>query len=317
MANNKKTPQLEAPKKSVSAKAQNQKTSGVKRKSYEDSPENENKKTQKKVTSGSTKKERVQVFEESPRSKKLIHQIMPYLLMVLALFVIICFLLIDVFEGVSSENGVGVIGKGIRDVLCGLFGFGAFLVPIFMAILSVTWSAAVEKNCLLAKLFYAFASLVSVSTLIHVIYVSIGTPFGLGTKIDVFYKSGVTLDSGGVIGGFLGELLRTGVGLWGSVLVTLLVASLFLIFLLGLTPSYVFTLIKYRMKIRRERREAENAERRAEQERMREEEIRMREEERRLHKEALAREKEEKRAEAARKKEEAARQKEEKKRYYE
>ena len=75
--------QLQAPaKKSTSTK----KTTGAKVKSREDAPENTNKKETskndtKKISAKSEKKERVQVFEENPRSKKMIHQIMPYLLM--------------------------------------------------------------------------------------------------------------------------------------------------------------------------------------------------------------------------------------------
>ena len=86
MANNKKTPKLSAPK------AQASKNAGLKQKAHEESPKKGKKNQQKRVDSGKTKKERVEVFEESARSKKLIHQIMPYLLMVVALFVVLCFL---------------------------------------------------------------------------------------------------------------------------------------------------------------------------------------------------------------------------------
>ena len=138
MEKNKKKPQIEAPKKTAVKKTQTSKRpAGAKQKTHEEAPNN-SKKSTKKLNAPSTKKERVQVFEENPRSKKLIHQMMPYLLMILAVFVFICFLLIDVFEGISSENGVGIVGKWIRDQLCGLFGFGAFFVPILLAILAVT-----------------------------------------------------------------------------------------------------------------------------------------------------------------------------------
>ncbi len=306
MEKKKKIPELEAPKKTAVKKTQNtKKTVGAKQKTHEEAPE-KNKKSTKKLNASNEKKERVQVFEESPRAKKLIHQIMPYTLMILAVFVVICFLLIDVFEGVSSENGVGIVGKGIRDLLCGLFGFGAFFVPLFLAILSITWGYAVEKNCLLAKIFYALAAVVSVSALMHVIYVTVGEPYGITAGFSTFYQSGVALKSGGVVGGFLGEVLRMGVGLWGSVICTVALAVFFVIFLLGLTPGYVVTLIRYRVKIRREQRAAQNAEKRAEEELAKEEERQAREEERKRRKEEQEREKKERLAEAARKREEEA-----------
>ena len=306
MEKKKKALELEAPKKTAVKKTQNaKKTVGAKQKTHEEAPE-KNKKSTKKLNASNEKKERVQVFEESPRAKKLIHQIMPYTLMIVAVFVVICFLLIDVFEGVSSENGVGIVGKGIRDLLCGLFGFGAFFVPLFLAILSITWGYAVEKNCLLAKIFYALAAVVSVSALMHVIYVTVGEPYGITAGFSRFYQSGVALKSGGMVGGFVGEVLRTGVGLWGSVICTVALAIFFVIFLLGFTPGYVVTLVRYRVKIRREQRAAQNAERRAAEELAKEEERQAREEERKRRKEEQEREKKERLAEVARKREEEA-----------
>ena len=306
MEKKKKTPELEAPKKTAVKKTQSaKKSTGAKQKTHEEAPE-KNKKSTKKLNASNEKKERVQVFEESRRSKKLIHQIMPYTLGILAVFVVICFLLIDVFEGISSENGVGILGKGIRDLLCGLFGFGAFFVPIFLFILSLTWGYAVEKNCLLAKIFYALAAVVSVSTLMHVIYVTVREPYGITAGVSTFYQSGIALASGGAVGGFLGEVMRMGVGLWGSVICTVALAVFFVIFLLGLTPSYVATLIRYRVKIRREQRAAKNAEKQAEEELAKEEERQEREEERKRRKEAQEREKKERLAEAALKKEREA-----------
>ncbi len=305
MANNKKTPKLNAPQ------TQSPKNGGAKQKAHEESPKNGKKNQQKRVDSGKAKKERVEVFEESARSKKLIHQIMPYLLMVAALFVVLCFLLIDLFEVVSYENSVGVVGKGIRDVLCGLFGFSAFLVPIFLAVLGLTWSAAVQKNCLLAKHFYALVSLASVAALIHCIYASATEPLGLGAGLAAFYGKGVALEGGGVIGGYLGELLYKGIGIWGSILVTVILSVVFFIFLLGLTPKYVFTLIRYRIKIFRERVAAAKAEKLANEERVREEKKRERDEELKIKRAEEARRKEE---EAIARAEEEARRKEEEER---
>ena len=136
------------------AASSSKKSSSARVKSREDAPEtpkSDKGKETKKISSKNEKKEPVRVFEQNERSKKLIHQIMPYLLMFLSVFIIICFVLTKIFTGVSEERGVGVVGKAISDVLCGLFGFGAFFVPILLGFVSVQWSRAVEKNCLLAK----------------------------------------------------------------------------------------------------------------------------------------------------------------------
>ena len=273
-------------------------------------------KSRKKSAEKDTKKEKKR---EKP---SLLNVIMPYVLMILALFVVACFLFIDIFSGVSAENGVGVVGKAIRDFLCGMFGFGAFFVPVVLAILAVTWSKSVEKRCTMARVFYGIVSLVSMSTFIHVLACR---AFKLNTEIGVFYKSGVNLDSGGVIGGYIGELCRTGLGLVGSVIVTVMLAVIFTIFLLGITPGYVMTLIKYKMKAARERKAAEREERRLlEEEEDREKELERIEAEKQKKREAeeekaaLARQKaeeaERKKVEKQREKEEKQREKEEKQR---
>ena len=116
--------------------------------------------------SSNTKKEPVNVFEESERGRKLVHHMMPYLLMILALFTVVCFLLIDVITGADAMKGVGSAGQWIRDLFCGLFGWGAFFVPVALALLSVGWRRAVEKNALLAKNLYAVLAVLMIATLL-------------------------------------------------------------------------------------------------------------------------------------------------------
>ena len=292
-------------KKTPSGTVGNKKTQKLK--NYDESSDTV--KSRKKSAEKDTKKEKKR---EKP---SLLNVIMPYVLMILALFVVACFLFIDIFSGVSAENGVGVVGKAIRDFLCGMFGFGAFFVPVVLAILAVVWSKSVEKRCTMARVFYGIVSLVSVSTFIHVVGCR---PFGLKRGVEFFYNSGIKLGSGGVIGGYIGELCRTGLGLVGSVIVTVMLAVIFTIFLLGITPGYVMTLIKYKMKAARERKAAEREERRLlEEEEDREKEFeridaeKQKKREAEEEKAALARQKAE---EAERKKTEKQREKEEKQR---
>ena len=232
----------------------------------EENAEKEKKQSAKKrttSTSGRTsgKKETVHAVEENPRNEKFIHQTMPYFLAVLAVFSVICFLLIDVFPGIKEEYGVGSVGRHVRNFFCGVFGFGAFFVPVILAILAFTWNRAVEKGNLLAKNLYALFSIISLSTLMHVIYATItkGTAdatvhLGFWQRVAAFYSTGIELRGGGVIGGFFGELCRLGLGLTGSVIIMVSLAFIFFVFLLGFTPSYVVTAARYRMKIAGEKR---------------------------------------------------------------
>ena len=63
------------------------------------------------------------------------------------------------FQRQFMQHGVGVVGIWMHNVLCGLFGPGAFFVPAVLAILGAGWRGAVEKNALLAKNLYAFSTI--------------------------------------------------------------------------------------------------------------------------------------------------------------
>ena len=277
--------------------------------------EGEKKQSAKKTTARSGKKETVHAVEENPKNERFIHQVMPYFLIVLAIFSVICFLLIDVFPGVKEEYGVGSLGRHVRNFFCGVFGFGAFFVPVILAILAFTWNRAVEKGNLLSKILYALFSTVSISTLMHVIYATItrnavGAAGTFGQRVSELYRAGIALHGGGVIGGSLGELCRYGLGLTGSVIVTVSFTFIFFVFLLGLTPSYVVTSVRYRVKIAAEKRaeaqaarreekaiEAEKAKKEKEERKLAEQRERaLREAEMEAERERLALEAEEKRA---------------------
>ena len=273
------------------------------------------KSSSKKTSARSGKKEPVHAVENHPKNESFLHQVMPYVLIVLALFMLICFLLIDVFPGVKEEYGVGSVGRHIRNFFCGVFGFGAFFVPIVLAVLAFAWNRAVEKGNLVAKILYALFAAISLSTLMHVIYATVthntvGTVGTLAQRMSELYRAGIRLHGGGVIGGALGELFRFGFGLTGSVIFTVAFTFIFCVFLLGFTPSYVITRVRYRMKIagekraeamaiRREERAAEAEEAKKEKEARKaaeQKERALREAELEAERERLALEAEEKRA---------------------
>lgn len=240
--------------------------------------------TGKKTSGGSSgssrqKKEPVNVFEESERSRRIVHQVMPYVLMVLAVFTVICFLLIDVFTEADATRGVGSVGQWIRDVFCGLFGVGAFFVPVALALLAVGWRRAAEKNALLAKNLYAFLSVLMLSAFLHAVLRINDGAWYFSDGLGVLWRLGVSLDGGGVIGGLLGELLKMS-GLAGAIIIGVTFTALFVILLCGVTPNYVITTIRYRYKIWREKR-AEQAQLRREERAEAEEEARIEREARR------------------------------------
>ncbi len=279
-------------KKSTNAKsAKNQytKTRNYEEEAYAEPSEEKEAPKRRKSTAGeksAPKKEPVRPFEENPRNNRFVHQVMPYVLLVLGVFLIVCFFFIDILPGVKDEYGVGSMGRAIRNFLCGVFGFGAFFVPLILLVLAFTWNRAVEKDCLLAKNLYAFFSILSLTSLLHVIYATVtgwsaAETDGFASLIGALYKSGIALDGGGVVGGLLGEGCRWGLGLTGSAIITISFTFIFIVFLFGFTPGYVVTSVRYRLKIAHEKR-AEAAEARREEKAAALEEAKREKEERKL-----------------------------------
>ena len=264
------------------ASLESKKRTAKNRSSHEDAPEEKPKAEapkKKKKNSGTEKKtgekrqpkgERVNAFEEAPRNKMMFHQMMPYLLMILAVFLLLCFVLIDGFEVGDSSAFVGTAGGFIRDALCGLFGYGAFFVPIVLAILSVGWYKAVEDEKLLAKNLYGFFFMFSLSTLLHGLFFG-GERGSFPFYIAKCFEEGKTLESGGAVGGFLGDPLSELLGSVGFPLIFVPLVFIFFVFLIGLTPSSVMLRFKYFLKVTSEKHAAANEVRREERAQAKEE----------------------------------------------
>ncbi len=247
--------------------------------------------------------EQVKAFEDAPRNRTLFHQIFPFVLGILAVFIAICFVLIDLIEIGNSSAVVGSAGGFVRDALCGLFGVAAFAIPAVLVILGCGWYRAVEEDKLLAKNLYGLFFMIFLSTLVHGIVCLLGKD--TGSAVGALFDSGKSLVGGGAVGGLLGNPLSNFLGGAGFLLLLVPIVLVFFVFLIGLTPRYVITTMRYRAKIMAERRAEEKQRRREEQKIRQEKERHEREERRAAEAEQRKKEEEERKAEAERKAREA------------
>lgn len=180
-----------------------------------------------------------------PDTTRLIHQVMPYLLIVCAIFITVCYF----FEG-----SVGIVGSGIRRLCFGLFAGGAFCVPLFLVLHAVFWVSDVKNRAVASKFAFSFVCLVFVSVLIH----TFGTDrTNLVFSPSILYKNGLDLVGGGIVGGLLAGLMLRAVGFSGTLLISISVLVIFGVFLFGFTPRNIWLYFAYKKKLRAERREAE------------------------------------------------------------
>ena len=208
-----------------------------------------NKNTGKKPT-GNTKQTQIQKQNpaEVPSSGRMVmDQIMPYILICVAIFVTVCF----IFTGAT-----GIIGKGLRALMYGLFSAGAVIVPLLILNAAYFWRRDSEKHTFRYRILFTIVCLIFVSVLIHVF-----TSGGEELQAKLLWENGLVWKGGGAVGGFLGALLLKGIGTAGALIVSFSALIIFGLYLFGLTPYSAFVFVayhirEYKLKLT-ERREAE------------------------------------------------------------
>ncbi len=237
------------------------------------------KETSKQLTESKGKKSKgaknaSSVKVETPRSEKMVHQVIPYLLVIATLFLGACYIFHD------SASKVGVLGGWIHDLFTGLFGWPAFLIPLILLNLAVFWRKYVDMHLVALKLTLSFLTVLFTSSLVQIFVVNnVGEA---SYKLSVFWKHGHSmLRGGGVLGGLLGNACWQVIGFVGSLIVLIPGILVLAMFLLGVTPRYVWTRACYLCKLRAEQRAEQRQERRErEAERVAEEKERLEQQER-------------------------------------
>ena len=190
-----------------------------------------------------------------PASTQVIHRLMPYLLGLLTLFIVACFLLSTV------EGAMGDLGVILRDLFFGLFGWPAYFIPLILINLIIYWRRYVDLGVIKRKLIFGGSVLVLFSSLIHSIAVAgiyKGTVykwgewgksiFGFGKDVLSNWTYGVELRGGGFFGGFIGGFMRCLVGYVGSVIVIIAILATAIIFFVGLSPRHFIDMLSSLVK---------------------------------------------------------------------
>ncbi|MBO5715416.1 MAG: DNA translocase FtsK [Clostridia bacterium] len=200
-------------------------------------------------------------------SDRFIHQVIPFVLIALALLLEVCFVL----ALINGEKLVGIAGVFLKDVFFGLFGFCAFVLPLMLLNLAINWRKFVDSHMVRAKIVFTVLFLVSFAGLIHIFVKgainSDVTVFLLPDKIFAF--SSEKIFSSGAIGGFFCECIYFLFKSVGSTIILITLSILFLIFSLGISLRSIGNKIRdkwdifaYEQKKKSEARREEKAEER-------------------------------------------------------
>ncbi|MCI8332065.1 MAG: DNA translocase FtsK [Clostridiales bacterium] len=178
----------------------------------------------------------------------LLYQCIPFILLVVALFVEICLLLPD---------KLGLLGAGISGLFFGLFSVTAYLLPVFLAVIAA-YFRRIDKS-IWCKVVYASICLVMAGALFHAFS-------GVSDTLNpvTLFKAGMEKKGGGAVGGLVGGLLLVLARRTGTAILSIACILLFGLLLFDLTPHHLWMILKERAIERKELAQERNAAARAE-----------------------------------------------------
>ena len=178
---------------------------------------------------------------------------LPYISVVFALVLAICFVTVHLLE---MDDGVGFIGYGIQWLFCGMLGGAAFLLPVVFAYVGVLYiifhirykpkdtNPASEgfdeynraHRRVTLKTVMAFLTVLLISITVGVIADEGYEFFEIG---QMWLDGANDLVGGGLLGSFFGTLMVLGFKQVISVIILVTSLIVVVVFTIGLTPDYI------------------------------------------------------------------------------
>jgi len=144
--------------------------------------------------------------------------------------------------------GDGIIGGTIQKVLCGLLGIVAYTLPVYFLILAFLWHTDYEAGILRWKAFAAVVILLLTAQLAHIF------DHGPNTLYPAeLYVAGMGGHAGGVLGGWLGELMISGFGKICTLVIAFCILTVLILYLFGITPKGLWITLLYKIRVSREK----------------------------------------------------------------
>ena len=106
--------------------------------------------------------------EATPPSSRLIHQLIPFVLWIVAILIGSAIAIHNLFG-----RSMGLAGDGIGDLFCGLFGIGACFIPVFIIYIAASWHKLIDSARVGIKVIFSAVTLFFFSTLINTFWVNV------------------------------------------------------------------------------------------------------------------------------------------------
>lgn len=181
---------------------------------------------------------------DKPLPADVVYRAQPYVVLFLGALLAIMFVLSLIigkgnFDFTAQTHPFRWVGFHLERLLFGLFGYGAYLMPLFMIYLSALHIRDGRNYRSGGRGAMAMALTVLLPTVIHTCMISAGSANGaLDTyAIKTLYSLGAAKQGGGVVAGLLGTLASHGLGVIATTIVGVVLMLVGLMLLLGITIS--------------------------------------------------------------------------------
>ena len=164
-------------------------------------------------------------LKTAPKKPTLADQMAPYIIGFIAIFMIACFLMKD-YVGFAKYIGI---------FLCGLFSWGAYSIPVFLIYLAVFYNTNFKYNVHRQKWVFMGISVIFIS-----VVCSLFAPVQ-GDNLAEHYTQGMDLRGGGVVGGYVYNILEMFIGPVGVGILAVIGLLIFVTLIFGKTPAYIFS----------------------------------------------------------------------------
>lgn len=203
--------------------------------------------TNKKKNYSAVQKDNVNVAEKKPPNPdSMLNQLIPCIFVLLAV-------VFTVFLAISTNEAAGVVGGFIRMCAYGLFGYGAFLIPVFLCSSALMWKKSVASDSTHALFAFSLSSVILSSALIHAVIVAdtalIFNPITLFCGIE-----GKTT-YGGLIGALISNTLMWSIQKVATYILLVFAVFLTVMFSFGLTPKTIILYIRYKHAMSKRKKE--------------------------------------------------------------
>ncbi len=236
--------------------------------------------------------------EKKDYKQSFAYQLIPYIIGVVALFFLVCFIANAICNpenqldgGREHDHALGVFGFWICKIMFGAFGPAAYLIPLIMACFVIFWGNYTRRDYVAINIVVAFLTTLILSGLWHTIWYGWFGDGGIApftSDIESLFSAGAASEGGGVVGGMIAFALVSWANVAGASFILIAILIPMIMFLVGTTPvavaSFIFGKIKGAVQKsaeeRRERKEEEALEKKEKREEEKAERAALREEER-------------------------------------